>query len=178
MPRPKKPANQRQRTNTAGAGELAEAPDPAAVPAMPPGRHLKATKEWWQRLWTSPVATLIDPASDLPALTRLVQLYDEHGTLRNHVARGKRLTVGSTGQMVLDPLYKHMTTIAGEITALEDRFGLSPMARLKLGAELGAAKRGLDAMNAEVAAGGGGADDDEDEDPRRLYAIDTTAEES
>lgn len=73
------------------------------------------------------------------------------------------MTTGSTGQLALHPLYKHVSTLDEKITALEDRFGLTPLARLKLGAQLGDAAKSLDQLNRALTE-----DDGEDvPDPRQ-----------
>lgn len=175
MPGPaRKPAAQRQRRNDDGAGELAAVPELAEAVAPPPSLRLKATKAAWSEFWESSVARLIDVRSDIGALTRLFELYDEIGTMGNFVRKNGRVSLGSTGQVTLNPIYKHMTTIRGEITALEDRFGLTPSARLKLGATLGNAAASLDKMNQQL-ADQDPEDDDDADDPRRLGAIPTTA---
>jgi hypothetical protein len=65
--------------------------------------------------------------------------------------------LGSQGQYVLNPLYRQMVTLETEIRNLEDRFGLSPMARLKLGVTFGDAARSLADINANL-------EDDDDAD--------------
>lgn len=129
------------------------------VPDAPAGL-LKATREWWVRLWRAPLAATYE-ASDVPALARLASLHDER-TRCMQVARKGRLTIGSQGQAVINPLYKHVSVLDAEIRQLEDRFGLSPMARLRLGVQFSEAHKSLDALNAELQSD----DADHDEDPR------------
>jgi hypothetical protein len=181
MPPPKKPPGTRQRTNTAEVGHLAVVPptEPAPDPPRPPtkgnkqGTMLPATVAAWAAFWESSVAALVDRSSDLPSLRRLFLLYDKRARIEREVATSGMVTIGSTGQLVLHPLEKQLPVIDGQITALEDRFGLTPMARLKLGVTFGEAHRSLDAMNERLNAGGADVDDDDD-DPRR-GVIDTTA---
>lgn len=170
MPPTRKPVEQRQRRNADGVGQLAAVPGLGEVPPHPDLR-LKATRAAWDEFWQSSVARLIDTRSDLPALTRLFRLYDELGTMDNYVRKHGRVALGSTGQVALNPIYKHMTSIRSEVTALEDRFGLTPMARLKLGATLGSAAASLDKLNEQFNEQ---EPDDDDVDPR-LAAIPTTA---
>src|SRR3546814_14145341 len=76
-PAPKDP-EKRQRRN--GAKDLAVVSEAAAsVPEVPspPAGVLKRTRERWAEYWSSPVAKLADPVSDLPALERLFALYDD-----------------------------------------------------------------------------------------------------
>ena len=78
-------------------------------------------------LWSTPVSNVYD-RSDLPALERLF-------LLRDSVAR--------TG----DTDYKAL----GEIRQLEDRFGLTPLARMRLGVSVGQAHKTLADLNQTVA---------------------------
>ncbi len=165
-PTPKDPAA-RQRRNTprslelvAQAQEIAEAV-PVAVPAAPKGL-LKKTTERWERFWTSPVAKLVDRTSDMPALERLFELYDDCDRYRTAIRRDP-MVVGSQGQMVRNPFVKDLKDAQSAVRQLEDRFGLSPRARLGLNLTLGAAAKTLADLNADFA---GGVDDD---DPRQDF---------
>lgn len=145
MPGPNpKPADRRQRRNRPA---LVSVPaTPAAAPPPPEGL-LKASVAAWDALWASPVAsTYLE--SDLPALARLFSLIDE----RTRISAGigsERLVAGSQGQPRPHPMYAVVTSLDAEIRQLEDRFGLSPKARMQLGVAFGEAHRSLDALNAE-----------------------------
>ena len=163
---PPKPPERRQGRHRNDFGTLepsrAELEPAMPLPDPPPGM-LKATERQWVEFWQSEVATLVATA-DLPALRRLYSLYDERARCLAS-GRRNRLVEGSQGQPVMNPLYKHMATLDGEILALEDRFGLTPMARLKLGVTFGAAKRSLTDLVGVPAP----TDDDlDDDDPRIL----------
>jgi phage terminase small subunit len=107
----------------------------------PPDGLLAITKAAWESFWCSPTSALVVD-SDLPALHRLFGLYDELDRIWR-AARKLRLTEGHTGQPVLHPLYKEADVLRAAIVVLEDRFGLTPMARLKLGVKFGQAKSSL-----------------------------------
>ena len=163
MPQPKKPANRRvDRRQSRSNLELVEGDAKllAKIPPAPP-RLLKITKIAWESYWTSTLTAVVRLDTDLPALVRLFTLYDE----RERAYRGyrsERLVKGSQDQLVLNPLARAMAVFDTEIRQLEDRFGLTPKARLALGIDLGRARKGLAEVNAEL-------DDDEDdetEDPR------------
>lgn len=140
-----KPAARRQRRNLRGPLQLV-APDVARTTPEPPAGLLAASVAAWRRLWASPVASaFLD--SDLPALERLWQLYDERRRAFR-VARTSRLVEGSQGQPRLNPLIAHVAALDGQILALEDRFGLTPRARLQLGITFGEAHRSLADLNA------------------------------
>ena len=120
--------------------------------------------------WSSPLGSLVIPA-DLPALRRLFTLYDERARAYQGY-RHQRLAPGSMGQPGLNPLFSAMKTMDAEIRALEDRFGLSPISRLRLGVALGEAAKSLDELNRSLDA-----DDDTDEpaaDPRVRVVESTT----
>ncbi len=144
MPPVAKPAARRQRRNRPALVSLPTTP--VNVPE-PPSGLLRATVAAWDELWASPVAATFLP-SDMPALARVFELRDEW-TRVTRVARKQRLTEGHKQQPVLNPLLRYAETLAAEVRALEDRYGLSPRSRLQLGIAFGEAHRSLDALNAE-----------------------------
>lgn len=97
---------------------------PPALPRRNPA-WLVSTRSWWRTLWRSPMATTYLEA-DLPSLTRLAEMVDDR-------ARG---TLGAT------------ETVA--MTALEDRFGLSPKARRALQWEIAQAEHSEPSRPANV----------------------------
>ncbi len=132
---------------------------PVDAPPAPPEGLSGAALTAWEAFWRSPVAAAVDTSSDLPALHRLFGLYEE----RERAFRGMRrrwIVAGSTGQPSLNPLAKYLAYLDDGIRALEDRFGLTPMARLKLGIAVGEARRSLEELNLAIA------DEDGHEDPR------------
>ncbi|WP_426568104.1 P27 family phage terminase small subunit [Streptomyces canus] len=130
-------------------------------PPAPPTGLLKRTRERWADYWASPVAKLADPISDLPALERLFALYDDLERSNASVKKTGHMVTGSQGQAVLNPLLRHIQQTQAEVRQLEDRFGLSPRARLSLNVTLGEAAKSLADLNSEFMAGG-----DDDDDPR------------
>jgi P27 family predicted phage terminase small subunit len=63
-----------------------------------------------------------------------------------------RVVEGSQGQPRPNPLYKQVQEFQAEARQLEDRFGLSPMSRLRLGITFADAQASLDGLNARLAA--------------------------
>lgn len=124
---------------------------PAVTIPDPPLKMLAGTKADWAEFWAGELATLVKPA-DMPALRRLFILHDERRRYMNAAQKDGRIQLGSTGQLVIHPLLKHISTIDSQITVLEDRFGLTPMARLKLGVNFGQAAKTLADLNASVEA--------------------------
>jgi hypothetical protein len=104
-----KPPNQRRRRN-AGQSQWRDLPAEGRkgeAPKLPDAEWLDSTREWWERIWASPMATIwID--GDLDSLIRLARLRDEF-------ARGDLPISGLSA-----------------IQQLEDRFGLSPKSRRAL----------------------------------------------
>jgi P27 family predicted phage terminase small subunit len=122
---------------------MAVLPAPASAgPPEPPAGLLVATRDAWATFWGSPLAGLVVD-SDLPALERLFQLYDERARAWRGYKR-RRLVEGSQGQPVASPLFRVAMALESEIRPLEDRFGVTPAARLKLGIRLGEAARSLE----------------------------------
>src|SRR5436309_546039 len=114
MPGPApKPTGARRRRNKGGSAVKLAATAKvrhgvAQLPALPGARELlPSTREWWKTVWASPMAAVYLEA-DVPALARLATLVD-------------RQERGEAGSRLL-----------GEIRSLEDRFGLSPLARRRL----------------------------------------------
>lgn len=141
MPGPlPKPASERQRRNKRDIGTIVPIESARSIPKPPPGLQA-LIRSAWESFWTTPLAQLITDA-DLPALHRLFDLYDELDRIWR-AAKKHRIVTGSQGQEVLNPLYKQSDSLRNEIRQLEDRFGLTPMARLKLGVKFGEAKRSL-----------------------------------
>lgn len=127
-----KSVDQRQRTNLprvlAHSGEQLRAPRP------PSGLSAKLRRSW-DGLWASPVAQLLDPVSDLPAVTRLFGMY----------ALGDRLD-GMIAEAEAAKEYDNATVttrirISTEARQLEAQLGLSPRSRLALGLALLAGRK-------------------------------------
>lgn len=110
MPGPTpKHASKRRRAN-AGVGPVRlPASSTVKVPALPLKGASKEAREWWATAWASPMAA-VWLAADVPGLVRLAVLVD------------RAATEGDATPM----------TVLTEIRALEDRYGLSPLARRRL----------------------------------------------
>ena len=115
MPGTPKPPGQRRRRN-AGQGQWRQLPAEGRAgdaPELPEGEWLTETLDWWDTIWASPMATVFEEA-DIDGLVRLARMKD----------------ADTRGELA--------TTALGQITALEDRFGLSPKARRQLQWEIAA----------------------------------------
>jgi hypothetical protein len=181
---PPKPASERKRRNHRNeAGQLAvvdgawtlpagvKGADGSVIPATLPGKPLRHTQVAYEAFQSSAMARLVT-AADVPALHRLFALYDEIERSSRVFAR-ERLVEGATGGTKLNPLGPWIRQCGADARALEDRFGLTPVARLRLGVVFGAAKAGLDALN--DALNDDPADDQDQDDPAedpRRHALD------
>ncbi len=143
------------------------------VPALPEKlngvRPLAETADAWGRLWTSPVASVVDLASDRESIVRWASLLDERERAFRAFRR-KRIVQGSNEQPVLNPLWAVVKSCDAELRALEDRIGLSPKARLQLGITFAEAASSLDELNGWMDE-----EDADDVDDPRLSVIDATA---
>lgn len=150
LPKPKQLRQNRERQDwglvsiDGGAGEVPECPSDL----------LPEVAESWERFWRSPLAQTVTPDTDLPAVERLFGLRDERERAWR-IIRAARVVSGSMGQERASPFYAVASALDSEIRQLEDRLGLSPQARLRLGVQLGEAARSLADINAAL---NGGAD--------------------
>lgn len=161
--RPRKPTDRRQRRNHSPSLEIHTGSDlPVVQSEVPPypTSLLKVTKLLWDTYWRSGVSDVAGEV-DLPIVERLHRRYDERERACRAIRKKDvgRLTKGSQGQLILHPLLKYIDNCEAEIRQLEDRLGLSPNARLKMGATLAGAKRTLDEVNNSLT-------DADQEDPR------------
>jgi hypothetical protein len=150
---PKKPASRRQNRSTRDVGVVVALPARVGAAVVPPAdlSWPEEVQQSWVEFWSSPLADprLLKP-TDVPALKRLFDL-------RARLARAagefdaEPTVSGSMGQPTLSPWAAEMHRLTATIEKLEDRFGLSPLARLRLGVtfEEGVS---LSARNAQILA--------------------------
>ena len=149
MPRHPKPKSLRQNRERHDAGTVVALAVASQVPPAPSGL-LPEIEEAWGVFWADPLARTIRQAADMMSLKRLFWLYDRHERIARSTRR-RSLVKGSKGQPVANPLLRLLTPLQTQILALEDRFGLSPIARLHLGVTIGDDEdRTLDDINAEL----------------------------
>lgn len=158
MPSPKKPADRRQNHKTKDVGIVPRVSDERPVPVADASWR-EGTVERWAGFWSSPLASQVEP-SDQGAFRRLFWIYDELDRLREAIEVTGRVVEGSQGQPRPNPLYKQVEAFQAEARQLEDRFGLSPLSRLRLGITFADAQASLDGLNARLAAKVAESDDD------------------
>ena len=115
--------------------------DDAAVSPWTPMVAPKPDTEWspmmaaeWSALWESQLASNYMP-SDLPGLRRLFALRSQLERALDR-AGDEPEVAGSMGQKKLSPWFDEAHKLESAIQKLEDRYGLTPMARLRLGITL------------------------------------------
>lgn len=150
MPNPKKPAEKRQGHTTADVGVVPRVSS-GAVPAVADPAWRESTVERWVGFWSSPLAQQVEQ-SDLGSFRRLFWIYDELERLMEAIEQTGRVVAGSQGQPRPNPLYKQVEAFQAEARQLEDRFGLSPLARLRLGITFADAQTSLAGLNERLAA--------------------------
>ena len=168
MPPLPKPPDKRQRTNKPKAVDPQITAINTSTTPQPP-KVSKRLKELWNKLWSSELAAHFNQETDPPAMERLFLLYERVNKYEREAARDGNVSKGSTGQKQMHPLLKAADVLRPQILQLEDRFGLTPMARLKLGIALGEAAISLDEMNKRLNETDEGDDDSDDEDPRLTF---------
>lgn len=92
------------------------------------------------------------PGLDGDTIEMLLRMRDERDT-EFRMGKRQRMVMGSQGQPVINPVLAHAMVLQKEIRALEDRLGLNPAARLRLGILLGDATRSIADVNEEFEQG-------------------------
>lgn len=124
--------------------------DIPALPEAPDGLSPQVFASW-AAFWRSPLRNHVIE-SDLPALRRLFEFYERRARF-DEEGMNEPVTRGSQGQEVLSALLKEVDVLDAKILALEDRFGMSPLSRLKLQVKVGDASRSIAETNARLASG-------------------------
>ena len=132
-------------------------PEQTPTPDPPAGLDGEALA-WWSAYWGSPLATVTSP-SDVMLVRRYAVLLSEWSVSMGEFQR-ERVVEGSTGQPRLHPLSTWISTREAAMQGIEDRLGLSPLSRVRLGIALGEAARTIQDLNAAYRSG---PDDDSDD---------------
>ena len=101
----------------------------------------------WADVWSMGAGVYMP--TDLQVIARYCSLSERRHTLLGIVEVDGWLTTGSTGQMVVHPAARMVADIEGRLTTLEDRLGLNPEARMRLGLTGAELKTKLDAFLAD-----------------------------
>lgn len=166
-PPPKRPATRTRQPRGAALLPLRAVQGGRRASPEPPEALSDGLKELWRVFWASQLADLVIEA-DYGAFLRLFQLYKQRESYFQ-VGSDDPVVTGSTGQLVLSPLIREVDALDVKILALEDRFGLSPRARLQLQVTLGDAADGLTKLNQALRAAQ--QPDEEPEEPDIRLAV-------
>jgi len=164
LQKPRSRIQNRQAGRKAGLVLAFKRPDepPPEMPAPLNGKWRVETAALWQAFWTSPIAQVVDRESDMPRLLRWIVYWDEWFRAVRALRR-RRMVEGSMGQPVVNPLSAYIAAVEGRIERIEEKFGLTPLDRMRLGISFGEAHRSLADMNADL-------DDDAGDDDYALPA--------
>lgn len=144
MPAHKKPAGRRQRRNRPRLVERL----PSPPPPEPQASWRPETKVRWAAYWNDPVALAVSDVDKL-LVDRYFAYADEwERSLRAYKRR--RFVPGSNEQPVLNPLGRFCLELETKMSALEDRLGISPLARSKLGIAFQEVRKGIDELNSNL----------------------------
>jgi len=146
-----------QRRGNANKGSLSDKPEvikptnvlPVSVPPAPDsfaqfeGAQFAMANELWLDIWTAG-GDFYQPATDRFVIERYVALQVRRQKLIHQLEREGYTGVGSQGQMVAHPAARLVLDIEAKLPVLEDRLGLNPDARLRLGLAVAETKSRLD----------------------------------
>lgn len=120
--------------------------DMPALPVMvwPEGKDWHGqTLVRWREIWSSEVSQIWDRSGDMGRLVRYIVNFDQWLKLTEAIA-GREVVRGSRGQARANPLFNVRTGLELELKAAEEKLGLTPLDRMRLGIEVGGAATGLD----------------------------------
>ena len=117
---------------------------PLPVVVWPEGKDWHAqSHERWNQMWASSISQIWDKQGDMGRLVRYIVNFDSWLKLTEALA-GREVVKGSRGQIRANPLFNVRTGIELELKAAEEKLGLTPWDRMRLGVEIGGAAQGLD----------------------------------
>lgn len=117
-----------------------------AIPIPPRPAHLGARgAALWTELWEAG-GSAYHPPTDRFIIERYCSLHDRRHELLSIVEKDGMISVGSQGQDVLHPAVRALDITEKELKSLEDRLGLNPEARARLGIATIEHKSKLDAF--------------------------------
>lgn len=162
MPRTKKPAGT---TVDKRNGRRAALPAGAQVarPRRPAGLSPEAVRQW-DKYWTSTAAN-VQTDADRGVVMRWIDALDRYLRLIGEADK-KPLVLGSTAQLVANPLYAIAEKALATVERAEKQLGIGALNRSSLGIAVITEAKSLADMNARYAEEPDGDDDEDAEDPR------------
>lgn len=157
---------QRQGTALSTVGERLPAPELPKWAQDARRGWLAVTKERWDRFWDAPITdgVVLERRGDMMAVERYFVLLDElERAWRGY--REKRVLANGR----VNPLFKVAMEIEGRMMQMDQKLGLTPMDRLRMGISFGEAAKGFDDMMSR--AMGNSDEEDEEDAPPSLAAL-------
>lgn len=118
--------------------------EPRVIPPAPRGLHTVARKAW-KDFFSSPLAQVIDMAADGEAIRHWARCISERELFMEEL-KDSPLARGSMGQLVKHPLWDVVKELNRQIEKYREQFGMSPLARLRLGVAYSEADEALARM--------------------------------
>lgn len=131
----------------------------------PEGVKTEAALEAWEGFWLDRQPHLITPSSK-HILIRWIEAVDRYAWATKQ-ADGEPIQEGSTGQPIVNALYKVANDALHTVEKCEKILGIGPLNATSLGLAVIAESQGLEEINKRVTDSDDDDDDDEDEDPRQ-----------
>lgn len=105
---------------------------PVPPPPDPPPHLGPVGRNYWTALWEAG-AEAYNRVTDAPAIDRYCSLQERRVRFLNILDTEGYTDVGSKGQTIAHPVARLLSDVEQKLTPLEDRLGLNPDARLRLG---------------------------------------------
>ena len=145
MSRPKSDPAGNPRSSKSAAPVASENLNPLPEVPRPPARLGARGSQIWVELWEAG-GSAYHPPTDRFVIERYCLLHDRHAELWATLDRDGFMAMGSQGQEVLHPAARALDSTEKELRSLEDRLGLNPEARARLGIATIEHKSKLDAF--------------------------------
>ncbi|MGH7484207.1 MAG: hypothetical protein ACREMY_01215 [bacterium] len=165
MPRHKKPPG--TAVDRRNGQQTADVPDTGAVERFEPPEHIgEAARDAWDAFWSDRPALLLTPSSRVV----LVRWVDSLNRYLVTLAEADEcpITTGSTGQQIVNPLYKIAEQARSTMEACEKQLGIGSLNASSLGMAAIQERKSLADMNARYS--GGVSDDPTPEDDPRIVS--------
>jgi|SRR5688572_1179787 len=130
----------------------------------PEGVTTEAALEAWQGFWDDRQPHLITPSSK-HILIRWIEAVDRYAWATKQ-ADGDPIQEGSTGQPIVNALYKVASDALHTVEKCEKILGIGPLNATSLGLAVIAETQGLDEINKRASATTDDDEDEEEDDPR------------
>lgn len=149
--RPKAASERVGHPRTAAVAPLAPAAPLSQAAPAPPSHLKRVGLDVWALVWDYGVK-VYQPADAL-LITRYAELQQRRADMLGHLERDGFFEVGSQGQRIQHPAARILSDIESKLVPLEDRLGLSPESRARLGIATAEAANALEQFMAKPHTG-------------------------